>query len=100
MRSSGHNSQGILMLTFGIFCTIRAGSTHLCHLLNGHPNVACYGEIFNIYAPKYPLLDAKFTGETTAIGCKVTNWDLFTERSTQFLMMAMIQKPVILRRNL
>lgn len=43
----------LLPKEFVIISTARCGSNHLVSLLNSHPNVRCYGEVFGIlnYAP-------------------------------------------------
>lgn len=69
-------------LTFAIVCIGRVGSEHLVSLLNSHPEIACWGELFNPVESQYArerrgdhhayLREVAGSLTARAVGCKLT----------------------------
>jgi hypothetical protein len=82
LRSPDPDADSARPLTFVIACLGRVGSQHLVSLLDSHPDIRCFGELFNpagsVYAKERRgdhheyLREVAAEVEAAQIGCKLT----------------------------
>jgi hypothetical protein len=73
-------------LTFAVTCLVRSGSEHLVSLLDSHPDIRCFSELFNpmgsVYSKEHRGDHHEFLRqvcggvETKQVGCKLP-WESF-----------------------